>query len=181
MTSDLLQIPTPIKKVLILGAECTGKTTLCQDLAAYFNTVWVGEYMRHYLKNKPQGYVCQYGDLLPIAIGQIQQETHTSKIANRYLFCDTALFELMVYAYWYFGRCPDKLVQAVTQAHYDLVLLTDEQGVCWVDDGLRDLPNGRADMRAFFVQKLHQFNIAYHRIGGDRQQRVLAVKQLLTP
>lgn len=151
---SLTQHPTPIKKVLIIGAECTGKTTLCQDLAQALDTVWVGEYMRTYLADKPLGYVCQYDDLLPIAVGQMRDENAKARLADKYLFCDTSLFEIMAYAFWYFGKCPDELIQAVKQCHYDWVLLTDETGITWQADGMRDLPQGRADMRAFFVEKL---------------------------
>ena len=37
-----------IKRVAIVGAESTGKTTLAQQLAEHFGTVWVPEYGREY-------------------------------------------------------------------------------------------------------------------------------------
>lgn len=173
------QTPTAIQKILIIGAECTGKTTLCQDLSEHFNTVWVGEYMRKYLAQKPNGYVCQYDDLLPIAIGQLNHENKKLSSANRYVFCDTSAFEIMTYAHWYFGRCPDEIVTLVQNSHYDLILLTDEIGIVWQADGMRDLPNGRSDMRAFFVQYLDKFHLKYHTVSGDRKSRVQQVEQLL--
>src|SRR5438105_15460655 len=37
-----------VKRVAIVGAESTGKTTLAEELARHFDTVWVPEYGREY-------------------------------------------------------------------------------------------------------------------------------------
>lgn len=169
----------PIKKVLILGAECTGKSTLSRDLAKRFKTNFVPEYMRVYLSQKPVGYVCQYSDLLPIAIGQINSENRAILTANRYVFCDTALFEIMVYSHWYFGTAPSQMIDHINQYRYDMVLLTDSTGIDWVADGMRDLPHGRNTMRQYFVQFLDKFGIDYVPISGSRQTRVHKVMTLL--
>ncbi|MDO4223868.1 MAG: ATP-binding protein, partial [Acinetobacter sp.] len=100
-TTALIQQPSNIFKVLLLGAESTGKTTLCQDLAQHFHTEWVAEYMRTYLQKKWDEHrqSCEWDDLLPIAIGQVQAENQATLQAKQFLFCDTGLFELMVYSY----------------------------------------------------------------------------------
>lgn len=41
-----------IRRVAILGAESTGKTTLARMLALHFNTVWVEEYARNYMQDR---------------------------------------------------------------------------------------------------------------------------------
>ncbi|MCS4532773.1 ATP-binding protein [Neisseria montereyensis] len=173
------QVTTHIHKVLILGAECTGKTTLAKDLAHHFGSVYSGEYMRTYLEGKPKGYVCQYEDLLPIAIGQINQENRQIAHAKDYLFCDTGLFEIASYAHWYFQDCPPSIEDAVKIQHYDLILLTDEQGIPWQADGMRDLPNGRDKMRQFFIKRLQEQGLNYHPVYGDRATRVTQVATLL--
>ncbi|WP_066799862.1 AAA family ATPase [Moraxella oblonga] len=171
--------PTNIKKILILGAECTGKSTLAKDLANTFDTSYVSEYMRLYLEKKPTGYICQYDDLLPIAMGQITLENQLSKQANQYLFCDTGIFEIMAYAFWYFKKCPDDIIKLVKNSQYDLVLLTDEQGITWQADGMRDLPHGRHKMREHFITLLSDFGLDYYSIFGNRQERIQQVNQLL--
>lgn len=168
-----------IKKITILGAECTGKSTLAQDLAKALDTCHVPEYMRLYLEQKPKGYVCQYEDLLPITLGQIALEKDYLKKANRYLCCDTSPFEIMAYAFWYFNQCPDDIIDIVKNHHDDLVLLTDEIGIAWQADGMRDLPHGRHQMREHFVKLLTEFDIRFYPISGDRQSRVYQVMQLL--
>lgn len=44
-----------VKRIAIVGAESTGTTTLAQDLAAYFKTVWVPEVGRYFSEGKRFG------------------------------------------------------------------------------------------------------------------------------
>lgn len=181
--------PNTVFKVAILGAESTGKTTLCRDLAKHFKTLWVPEYMRSYLQNKwdKSGQTCSWEDLLPIAQGQIASENKLtlevhqfaqSEQTIHYLFCDTSLFELMVYANWYYGDCPDALTEAALTHHYDLILLT-EVDVPWVADDLRDSPHERDSITERFKNELNSHHKPFRRIGGDREQRVQQVVQWL--
>ena len=61
-----------IKKIVIIGPESTGKSTLCKNLAAHYNSLWVPEYAREYLEKKGTKY--SYENLLDIAKGQIALE-----------------------------------------------------------------------------------------------------------
>ena len=179
-------MPKSVFNVAILGAESTGKTTLCRDLAAHFGSPWVPEYMRTYLQVKwdNEQLTCTWDDLLPIAQGQIDLENKLAKQAaqlpddNRYLFCDTNLFELMVYSNWYYGDCPEALTQAALAHHYDVILLT-EVDIPWVADDLRDSPHGREDISAYFASQLTHHHKAFRRIGGDRDERVQQVASWL--
>lgn len=178
--------PKTVINVAILGAESTGKTTLCRDLAAHFGCPWVPEYMRTYLQAKwdSKQLTCSWDDLLPIAQGQIELENKLAKQAaqlldgSRYLFCDTSLFELMVYSNWYYGDCPEALTQAALAHHYDVILLT-EVDIPWVADDLRDSPHGREDISAYFASQLTHHHKAFRRIGGDRDERVQQVAKWL--
>ena len=184
--------PDSVFKVAILGAESTGKTTLCRDLAAHFSSPWVPEYMRTYLQDKwdNQQLTCTWDDLLPIAQGQIELENKLAWQAaqksqidqspnhQKYLFCDTSLFELMVYSNWYYADCPNALIQAALVHHYDLILLT-EVDTPWVADDLRDAPHQREEMSAYFESQLNRHDKKFRRIAGDREQRVLQVAEWL--
>ena len=178
--------PKSVIKVAVLGAESTGKTTLCRDLATHFGCPWVPEYMRTYLQAKwdDEQLTCTWDDLLPIAQGQIELENKLAEQAaqttdnNHYLFCDTSLFELMVYSNWYYGDCPEVLTQAALVHHYDLILLTDVD-TPWVADDLRDSPYQRDEISAYFADQLTAHNKPFQSIGGDREVRVQHVVKLL--
>ena len=45
-----------IKKIVAIGPESTGKSTLCQQLAQHFNTTWCPEYAREYLNQNGVKY-----------------------------------------------------------------------------------------------------------------------------
>lgn len=179
--------PESVINIAILGAESTGKTTLCRDLAAHFESSWVPEYMRSYLQKKwnDEQLTCTWNDLLPIAQGQIELENALAKQTantsdkNPYLFCDTSLFELMVYANWYYGDSPEALTKAALAHHYDLILLT-EVDIPWVADDLRDSPHQREEISAFFESQLIHYQKPFRRIGGDRNERVQQVVQWLS-
>ncbi len=178
--------PKSVTNIAILGAESTGKTTLCRDLAAYFGCPWVPEYMRTYLQAKwdTEQLTCTWDDLLPIAQGQIELENKLAKQGayaadnSRYLFCDTSLFELMVYSNWYYGDCPEALTKAALSHHYDLILLTAVD-IPWVADDLRDSPHQREEISAYFASQLNTHNKPFRYIAGGRDERIRQVIEWL--
>src|SRR5690349_14671286 len=70
-----------IKKVVILGPESTGKSTLCALLADHYNTVWVKEYAREYLLTNGTAYT--FDNLLDVAKGQLALEEMAIKSFSR--------------------------------------------------------------------------------------------------
>lgn len=161
-----------LQKILIIGAECTGKSTLSQALAKKFNTQYVPEYMRTYLDNKPADYVCQYDDLTPIAQGQMMEENRLLSSANRYLFCDTSLILLKVYSEFYFNQCPIFILENIPKLSYDKILLTDNIGIQWVADGQRDLPNGHDMIYDKIVENLKFYGLEYIKMSGNLDDRI---------
>ena len=77
------------KRILILGPESTGKSTLAAALAAYFQEPWVPEVAREYLEKLDRPYA--YEDLLQIGKQQMLLEDELAGRAKNYLFCDTDL------------------------------------------------------------------------------------------
>ena len=71
MEKALEQIVSNCKKIVLFGPESTGKSTLAEALAEYYNTAFVPEYMRLYLQHKwnQERATCTKEDLIPIAQG----------------------------------------------------------------------------------------------------------------
>ena len=69
-----------IKKIVIIGPESTGKSTLCEMLAEHYQTTWVREYAREYLLKHGTNY--SYENLLEIAKGQIKLEEEAIKVIS---------------------------------------------------------------------------------------------------
>jgi nicotinamide riboside kinase len=78
-----------LNRILILGPESTGKSTLAEDLAKHFREPWVPEFAREYLEKIDRPY--RFEDLAEMGKGQIQFEDLQAEKARKYLFCDTDL------------------------------------------------------------------------------------------
>jgi nicotinamide riboside kinase len=59
----------PLKKIVVIGPESTGKSTLCAYLADYYKTLWCPEFARSYLLENGTTYTIE--DLITIAKGQL--------------------------------------------------------------------------------------------------------------
>ena len=129
------------RRVVLVGAESTGKTTLAADLAAEFATVWVPEYGREHWEEKlargepPFWRPEEFAD---IAREQCRREDAAARQANRVLICDTDAFATRI---WYRRYQHDwsPAVDAIAAAHRrpDLYLLTDVN-TPFEQDGSRD-------------------------------------------
>lgn len=128
-----------MKKIVIIGPESTGKSTLCQDLAAHFGTAWCPEFARQYLLDNGTDYT--YGDLLVIAKGQQTLEDKLLPEAKPpFYFIDTNQYVMKVWCEVVFSDCHSWIIQQIAQRQYDFYLLCDVD-LPWVQDGLREYPD----------------------------------------
>jgi NadR type nicotinamide-nucleotide adenylyltransferase len=169
-----------IKKVAVIGPECTGKTDLSTFLAAHFKTDWVQEYARAYLDNLHRPY--EQSDLLKIAHGQIRLEDEWYQSANRVLICDTNLIVVKVWSEDKFGTCDAEILKEMERRHYDLYLLTDID-VPWEEDPLREHPGRREHFRDIYRQEAVASHVPTVSISGPREERrkkaIAAVENIL--
>lgn len=168
-------------KVVFFGPESTGKTTLSQDLAAYFNTTWSAEFMRAYLQKKwdDSKESCTLEDLIPIAKGQVKNEAFAEKNADKVVFYDTNLLQLKVYAEIYYnGYCPPEIEKEVKKYNYDFYFLLYID-IPWEADDLRDKPNDREAMFHVFEEALQKNNIPFITLKGDYEKRLETAKKTI--
>jgi|TARA_B110000967_G_C18801905_1_gene518955 HTH-type transcriptional repressor of NAD biosynthesis genes len=174
MEKELRQEKVNIIKIVLFGPESTGKTTLSNQLARHYNTVWTPEYAREYLQEKwnNERKTCENSDLIPIAKGQMKLENLLAKKADKVLICDTDLLETKVYSEEYYGGKVDtKLEEAATKNNYDLYLLTYID-TPWEADDLRDKPAERLEMFNAFESALRKHKRPYILLKGDKEVRL---------
>ena len=179
MEKKLGQEPSNLIKVVLFGPESTGKTTLSQHLATHYKTEWVPEYAREYLQDKwdREQKTCEPHDLLPIAYGQMDLENSLAKKANKILICDTDLLETKVYSEaYYLGYCDPVLEEYALKNSYDLYLLTYID-IPWEKDDLRDKPDERERMFAYFHETLIKYGRNFVTLKGDKEQRFQVAKK----
>lgn len=172
MEKDLEQRTSDLIKIVLFGPESTGKTTLAEQLANHFQTVWIPEFARDYLQEKRDktGKACEEQDLLPIIAGQTNLENEAVLKANKILFCDTNVLSTKVYSDYYYGHSSQLLEEAVSEHQHDLYLLTDID-IPWIPDDLRDRPDQRKELFEAFENELIRQEKAYIKISGNKEKR----------
>lgn len=170
-----------LKRVTLIGAESTGKTTLAQALAAHYGTVVAPEYGRTYTEEHGQD-ACSAADMLAIAHGHLKLRRAAEMQAHRVLIEDT---DPVVTAVW-----SDTLAGsrdpwfAAFDDYPDLYLLCDTD-LPWVRDGVRYFgdPDARQRFQDACERELIARGRAFVRVSGDAAQRlaiaVRAIDQLL--
>jgi NadR type nicotinamide-nucleotide adenylyltransferase len=149
-----------MKRIVIIGPESTGKSTLCEQLASYYKTTWCPEYAREYLLDNGNEY--NYDDLLNIAKGQLALEDKmVTEAKNSLYFIDTDMYVMKVWCEIVFDNCHAWILKQIAERKYDLYLLCNVD-LPWVQDGLREYPNLEMRTRLFTVYKELLINSGVH-------------------
>ena len=148
-----------IKKIVVIGPESTGKSTLCGYLADYYNTLWCPEFAREYLLENGTAYTID--DLITITKGQLdavqkytralQSQIDLTEIVKP-LIVDTDMYVMKVWAEYVFGTCPTFILDEINKQDYDLYLLC-KPDIPWVKDELREYPDEKPRQELFQIYK----------------------------
>lgn len=171
------------RRIVILGPESTGKSTLCEQLAAHYNTLWVPEYAREYLQKNGSQYT--YNDLLAIARRQLAVEDEMAASVHRpMIFVDTDMYVMKIWCEFVFGKCHQWILDRIVDRKYSLYLLCNID-LPWVPDELREYPDMEPRQKLFNIYKDNMINqhVPWKIISGDSEERfktaVNAVNRLL--
>jgi nicotinamide riboside kinase len=183
-------------KIVAIGPESTGKSTLCAALAEHYNSRWVPEFARQYLLAHPRGY--SYSDLLVIAQGQIHlEETLLAEVMAQegqmpqtrpssgpgdptvgatgrppLLFIDTDMYVMKVWCEYVFERCHPWILDQIARRPYDFYLLCNND-LPWVRDELREYPDLATREKLFQMYKdiLINQDLPWIEIRGSHEKR----------
>ncbi len=178
-----------IKKIVVIGPESTGKSTLCAQLATLYQTDWVKEYARECLLTNGTDYT--FDDLLDVAKGQIAVEDAAVKLLEQQtsnaapiLFVDTDMQVMKVWCEFVFNQCHHWILNTIVERKYDLYLLCNID-LPWVEDELREYPDWvtREKLYHHYKDILINQNVPWVAISGTEDERlqnaVKAVENLL--
>lgn len=173
-----------VRKVLIVGSESTGKSTLAQNLALAYNTNFVEEVGRA---------TCDYAggeeymiaeDLYENFLRQRVRIMDAAKESNRLLFVDTDATTTLFYSHFLLSQGKQlntcqKLAASINETiQWDLVLFL-EPDVEFIQDGTRN-EQINADRKRYsdqIKQLLIAHDIAFVEITGDYLQRFETAKK----
>ncbi len=189
-----------IKKIVTIGPESTGKSTMCRLLAKHFSTMWCPEYARDYLLQYGTQYT--FETLETIGKGQLaledqytleiqSQQTNIKKDspvtaglsplverAPKLLFIDTDMYVMKVWCEFVFGRCHQFILDDIVSRKYDLYLLCNTD-LPWVRDELREYPDEKTRLELFHIYKdiLANQNVPWIELKGDADARLETAKE----
>ncbi len=163
-----------LKKVVIIGPESTGKSTLCEQLADHYKTVWVKEYAREYLLKNGTEY--SFENLYEIAQGQIKIENEAVNNLtnnNQLVFMDTDMYVMKVWSEFVFNKCDNRILTEITKRKYDLYLLCNTD-LPWVKDELREYPDYKNREKLFYSYKedMTEQKTPWKIISGRHEERL---------
>jgi len=170
-----------LKKIVIIGPESTGKSTLCKQLAQHYKTLWCPEFARAYLLTHEKKYT--YNDLLTIAKGQLAIEDKYESTINYQLsiinsttpllFIDTDMYVMKVWCEFAFNKCHAFILNEIVKRKYDLYLLCDVD-LPWQQDVLREYPDVETRTKLYHIYKdllIHQA-VPWVNIAGKDDERL---------
>ncbi|MFF3091125.1 AAA family ATPase [Streptomyces nojiriensis] len=180
------------RRVVVLGAESTGTTTLSRALADHYRrrggvwakTGWVAEYGRRYSEEKLAAAraadpAASWADVsfasqeFPIiARRQDADEEQAARLGSPVLFCDTDSFATAIWHERYLGGRNAEVERIADLTRRDLYLLTDHADVPFEDDGLRDGEHLRPWMTERFRAELERTGRRFLVVRGDRAARM---------
>jgi NadR type nicotinamide-nucleotide adenylyltransferase len=185
-----------MKKIVVIGPESTGKSTLCEKLAQHFGAFWCPEYAREYLLAHGTDY--SYDTLLTIAKGQVALEekciqqvqqtaaSHHAPLTTHHsplLFIDTEMYVMKVWCKFVFGKCHSWILNQIQERQYDLYLLCNVD-LPWIKDELREYPDLARREKLYNIYKDIMLNqtVPWVDISGNYEERfqkaVQAVEKL---
>lgn len=175
--------PPAVQVVAVLGAECTGKTTLSQALGRALPAKVVPEFLRQWCLDRGRPPAAhEQRDILQ---GQRQWLQHALREADRlglsWVVCDCAPLLTAAYSLEYFGD--DSLLGPSLEAHrsYHHTLLTSP-AIAWQADGfLRDGESMRQRVDTRLRSLLAAHAIACTPVEGSPQAREAIALEALVP
>lgn len=169
------------KRVLFIGGESTGKSTLTRNMAELYSTPYTTEAGRDFVEK----YGPENRDAIWSYIVREQQrrESEAARASDGLIFCDTDLVTTLVwYDAWVGVHSPvrDMIYNAAIQQVYEYAILLNSEDVPHIQDGTRT----EDKRRAWFTQQLYdQYRSIHlrtpHIVGGSFEERELYVQDLV--
>lgn len=178
--------PYFIKKVLLIGGESVGKSTLTINLANYYNTNYIDEAGRELSEKSGNDELMLPEDFTEILLRHKINEIEMLKTSNKVLFVDTDCLITKFYLQFLESNEQkriknEKLADAINAINnFDLVLFL-EPDVEFVQDGTRteEIKKNRKKYSNQIKSIFDEKNIKYKCITGNYQERFFKARELI--
>jgi nicotinamide riboside kinase len=163
-------------RVVLIGPECTGKTTLARGLAAALGAPWTPEAAR--LVAEASSAPLSSATVEPIARLAMALDDSVRASAARTVVHDTDLVSTVVYARHYYGTCPAWIIEEARARRADRYLVCTPD-LPWRADGVRDRPEARSAWLQSFLDALDAIGARPALVSGTGAARLAAARAAL--
>ena len=163
-------------RVVVLGAESTGTTTLADALAAALGTARVQEYGRDYSGIRPGGFTAPWrSDEFDLVVDrQLRLEAEAlRRVPRPLLVCDTDVLATALWHERYTGEPAPRILERASTHRPLLYVLTGDE-IPFVQDGMRDGEHIRAGMQQRFRDLLALQPVPWFEVHGSVEERLSA-------
>lgn len=184
-------------RIIVVGAESTGTTTLAHDLGCALEAGFVAEYGRAWSAAKlagarqaahQDGAPAPWMDSLAWASEEFNviAARQTAAIDDACLetptvVADTDALATSIWHERYIGGPRAAALELARARRPDLYILTSPDGVRFDQDGLRDGEQFRNAMHERFIRELENSGVSWVLVSGSRDQRVSAAMAACEP
>lgn len=189
-----------MRKIAIVGPESSGKTTLCEALAAYYDAPMTTEIARGYLAEQDGKYdeqdlriiagVQHDVEIVEMERGWQAHQENFPHIAAGYdpfasgdevqplvypemplFLCDTDMITIRIWSQDKFGHVHPEIVDLVRRTEYDYWMLC-RPDIPWEPDPLRENPHDRDRLFDVYEQTLRELGRPFIVIEGNHKERM---------
>lgn len=167
-----------IQKVVFVGTESAGKSTLARTMAEELDTLWVHEYGRELWE--AQNLTGSFHDLWKIGQNHYRREEAAMLHSREFLFCDTNPWTTLQWSLMYNGTADARLIDLVERTKNEYIWILCDNDFDWVNDGMRELKGEKSkDFQNQIIENLDALVPVHFKVSGSIENRVETVKQLL--
>ncbi|MGO2519312.1 MAG: AAA family ATPase [Microbacterium sp.] len=170
-------------RVVILGAESTGSTTLSKALADQLDTLWVAEYGREYSEIREGGLDSPWQSLefeLIVDRQIAMEERALREVPKPVLVCDTDVLATALWHERYVGSVAGSIHDRAHKHRPMLYVLTGDE-IPFIQDGMRDGEHIRHGMQQRFREVLAAQPAPWIEVTGSVERRIDAIMRQIPP
>ncbi len=156
-------------KIVVTGAESTGKTELAIGLAKHYNTLWIPELAREYIENLGRTYT--YYDVEMIAREQIIAHQKIEKGEGNMIIFDTWLIVTKIWFTEVYRQVPVWLNNHIQESVINLFLVCDND-IVWEPDPVRENPDKRLYLQGLYIEEIEKTKTPWKLIRGLGEDRL---------
>ena len=156
-------------KIIIIGPESSGKTTLAKNLSKSLNLNLVDEYARTFINENNNQY--GYEDLLKIAKEQYKREVLFKN--ENFCFCDTDLITIMIWSKFKFNKCDNWIInKIIEQKNEKRIYLLCKPDIKWEYDPLRESEFNRGEIYDIYLNEIKKLEYKFFIVEGKKGQKI---------